>query len=185
MAPLSLMRCTVLRTIATTRRTQSGNTSTEKKSPSGSCRTGKTINLPNKVGSEVPLNLGTKQPALVGFAVGIRRRSPSASIATFLNRRGGAFQRVTPDRIGRKHAQLRTGIIAAFRLDRRSDGEYCEISAAAKSRGAEGSRIRNGKTIGPTKGRITVRLKATDVIYIIPDGLTFRLRYYPQSRQSA
>ena len=48
----------------------------QKKSPSGSCRTGKTINRTRSrsrgISLEVPLNLGTNLPTLVGVGVGIR-----------------------------------------------------------------------------------------------------------------
>ncbi len=119
------------------------NSSHQKKSPSGSCRTGKTINRTQSrsrgISLEIPLNLGTNQPALVGVGVGIRGRSKSAGVATFLNRSGSAFPRIAPNRVCREYAKLRTGIIAALWLDRWSDREYAHLSAAAQSSGIEGA----------------------------------------------
>src|SRR5260221_11803535 len=86
---------------------------------------------------EVPLNLGANQPALVGVGVGIRCRSKSAGVATFLNRGGSAFPRIAPNRVCREYAKLRTGIIAALCLDRWTDREYALLPAAAQGSGRE------------------------------------------------
>jgi hypothetical protein len=84
---------------------------------------------------EVPLSLGTKQPALVG--VGIRCRAKPADVATFLNRGRGAFQAVAPNGECCEDPQLRTSKEATLRLNGRRDSEHSHRSAAAKSSGTE------------------------------------------------
>jgi len=114
--------------------------------------------------------------------VGIRGRSKPSGVATFLNRRGSTFPRIAPNRVGREDAQLRTAIVSALRLDRWSDREYALLSAAAESSGTEGARMRNGKTIFPAKGIITVRLPTADVIRPNAVGLGLdRYRLKPPS----
>src|SRR5260221_1406443 len=130
---------------------------------------------------EVPLNLGTNQPTLVGVGVGIRCRSKPTGVATFLNRGGSAFPRIAPNRVGPEDAQLRTGKESALCLDRWSDREYTLLSAAAESSGTEGAWMRNSKSIGSiTSGSSctakTVRLPTADVIP--PDTVGLALDCY-------
>ena len=110
---------------------------------------------------EVPLSLGTKQPALV--RVGIRCRAKPADVATFLNRGRRAFQAIAPNGVCCEDPQLRASKEATPRLNGRRDSEHSHCSAAAKSSGTERARI---------SGRIAACLKPSHVIGVAAINLS-------------
>ena len=98
-----------------------------------------------------PLNLGTKQPAVVGLGTGVWCSRYSAGVGTFPDGRGSAAERVGPDRVGRENTQFRSREISPLWLDRGRDSEHSHRSAPAVS---------------------GCSLETADVVLITSEGLT-------------